>query len=107
MKRVVVCSSMKKYKFRDGTVMTSRLDQAELMRRINRLDTLRVLTEQHDCPEGRSICRKALAAYNKLDDFTGIVRLTFREKDWLRYMLESNFLDDEDIECIRFYTGTR
>lgn len=107
MKRLILSSSMKKYTFKDGTVMTSRLDQAELLKRINRLDTLRVLTEPHDCPEGRSICRKALNAYDKLTDFTGIVRLTSKEKDWLGYMLENKFLSNRDIDCIKFYTGIR
>ena len=105
MKRVITCSSMKKYTFNDGTVVTSRLSKEEMLKRMRRLDTLRALTEQHDCPTGRSICRKALAAYDKLNDFTGIIRLTFQEKDWLSYMLESDFLDDEDIEVIKFYSG--
>lgn len=94
---------MYKYTFTNGDVVTSRLSKDELLKRMNRLDTLRVLTEQHDCPEGRSICRKALQAYNKLNDFTGIIRLTFLEKDWLAYMLEDEYLDDEDREAIRFY----
>lgn len=95
---------MYRYTFTNGDVVTSRLPKAELLKRMNRLDTLRVLTEQHDCPEGRSICRKALQAYNKTNDFTGIIRLTFLEKDWLAYMLEDdNYLDEDDIEAIKFY----
>lgn len=95
---------MFKYTFSNGEVVTSRLPKDELIKRMKRLDTLRVLTEQHECAEGRSICRKALQAYNKLDDFTGIIRLTFLEKDWLAYMLEDDrYLDDDDREAIRFY----
>jgi len=91
------------YRFSNGEVVTSYLSKDELMKRMNRLDTLRVMTEQHDEGEGRSICRKARAAYNKLDNFTGIIRLTPLEKDWLSYKLEDEFLDDEDIECINWY----
>lgn len=92
------------YRFRNGDKVTTNLKAKEMLKRMNRLDTLRVLTEQHECEEGRSICKKALKAYNKLDGFTGIIRLTFSEKDWLGYMLEDNFLDDEDRECIEYYT---
>ena len=72
-------------------------------KRLKRLDLLRVLTEQHECNEGRSISRKALNAYNNTNYFTGIIRLTFSEKDWLSYLLENDMLDREDIECIKFY----
>jgi hypothetical protein len=92
------------YRFQNGDKVTTNLKAKEMLKRMNRLDTLRVLTEQHECEEGRSICKKALKAYNKLDGFTGIIRLTFSEKDWLGYMLEDNFLDDEDRECIEYYT---
>lgn len=102
MKRVYG-STLHQYRFSDGTLVTSYLPADELSRRMNRLDTLRVLTEQHEDPHSKSICRKALAAYNKLDNFTGIIRLTFAEKDWLGYMLESDMLDSEAKECIRFY----
>ena len=97
---------MHKYTFTNGDVMTSRLNKEELMRRLGRLDTLRVLTEgfldDEDCP-GRTICKKAINAYNKMNDFTGIIRLNSLEKDWLSYMLEDGMLDDEDVECINWY----
>lgn len=94
---------MKRYTFNNGYVVTSELSAEELMNRMRRLDVLRVLTEQHECKEGQSICAKAWKAYNKQDNFTGIIRLTFLEKDWLGCMLESDMLDEEDIECIKFY----
>ena len=72
-------------------------------KRLKRLDLLRVLTEQHECEEGRSISRKAWNAYNNTNNFTGIIRLTNTEKDWLGYFLESDMYDNEDIECIKFY----
>lgn len=94
---------MNTYRFSNGDVVTTQLSQKTVLERMRRLDLLRVLTEQHECEEGRSICRKALQAYNKLNGFTGIIRLTFLEKNWLSYMLESDFLDDEDRECIEYY----
>lgn len=98
---------MYKYTFNNGDVVTSRLSKDELLRRMKRLDTLRALTEQHECPEGRSICRKALQAYNKLTDFTGIIRLNILEKDWLSYMLESDMISDYDRQVIKFFTSVR
>ena len=60
---------MKKYTFTNGDVMTSELHAEELMKRLRRLDTLRVMVEQNDCEEGRSICKKALRAYNKMENY--------------------------------------
>lgn len=94
-----------KYTFKDGTTYTSKLNRDEFIKRLNRLDTLRVLVEQHECDEGQSIYKKSIKAYNKFDNFTGIIRLTFTEKDWLGYKLESDFIDDEDVECIKYYIG--
>jgi len=91
------------YRMNTGELVRTNLLAKEMLKRMKRLDTLRVLTEQHECEEGKSICKKALKAYNKLDGFTGIIRLTFLEKDWLAYMLEDKFIDDEDRECIEFY----
>jgi hypothetical protein len=94
---------MKRYTFKDGTKVTSRLDSKEVIKRMNRLDTLRVLTEGYTDGEGASICKKAWRAYNKLNDFTGIIRLNNLEKDFLGYMLESDMLDNEDREVINYY----
>ena len=95
---------MKKYTFKDGTVVTSKLSANEMIKRMNRLDTLRVLTEGFTEDVGMGICKKALRAYNKLSGFTGIIRLTQIEKEFLDYMLEDNFLDDVDRETIKYYT---
>ncbi len=94
---------MYKYIFGNGDAITSRLEKEEVLKRMNRLDTLRVLVEQCDCEEGISITKKALRAYNKVENFTGIIRLTPIEKNWLIYMLESDFNTPEEIEAIKFY----
>ncbi len=95
---------MKKYTFKDGTTVTSKLSADEIIKRMNRLDTLRVLTEGFTEDVGMGICKKTLRAYNKLNGFTGIIRLTQIEKEFLDYMLEDKFLDNEDRETIKFYT---
>lgn len=96
---------MRKLTFTDGHQITTKLSNDEILKRMRRLDTLRVLTEQHENEEGKNICKKAIKAYNKQDNFTGIIRLTFSEKDWLSYMLESDFIDREEEETIKFYIG--
>lgn len=93
------------YTFKDGHKCTSNLEKAELIKRMNRLDTLRVLTEGFEEGEGRNICDKALRAYNKTENFTGIIRLSLLEKDFLGYMLDSDMNSEEDIEVIKFYMG--
>lgn len=65
------------------------------------------LIEQHTCKEAENILDKALRALYKTDNFTGIIRLSFSEKDWLGYLLECDFLDKNDINVIMFYTGIR
>lgn len=94
---------MKKYTFKNGDVVTSELEVNEMLKRMRRLDVLRVLTEQYECEKGESICKKALRAYNKVKGFTGIIRLTDIEKDFLSYKLESSFITDEEKEVINFY----
>lgn len=94
---------MNTFRFSNGDIVTTHLSQKLCLERMNRLDRLRVLTEELDSPEGRSICRKAIRAYNKLDGFTGIIRLTTLEKDYLGYLLENDMLDDKDRECINYY----
>lgn len=98
---------MTRYTFKNGDIVTSNLEINELLKRMKRLDILRVLTEQYECEEGKSICRKTIRAYNKINDFTGIIHLTFLEKDWLSCMLENEFLDNEDREVIKFYCSYR
>ena len=94
---------MYKYTFSNGDVVTSNLKKDEMIKRMQRLDNLRVLTEGFDEGEGATIAAKAWKAYNKTDNFTGIIRLTFAEKDFLGYLLESDMLTDEDRECINWY----
>ena len=94
---------MKKYTFADGRVKTSKLTAREIQVRLNRLNWLRVLTEGYTDGEGRRICDKALKAYNKADNFTGIIRLTTNEKDFIGYMLASDMNSEHDIEVLSFY----
>lgn len=95
---------MKKYTFKNGDVVTSELDSKELLIRMRRLDTLRVMTEGYESGEGFNICQKALRAYNKTKGFTGIIRLTSTEKDFLGYLYENTNNDEEEIEVLDFYT---
>lgn len=87
---------MFRYTFNNGETITSKLGKDELMKRMNRLDILIVLTEQYEEGCGKDICRKALRAYNKLNDFTGIIRLNLLEKDFLGYMLEGMITEEEE-----------
>lgn len=104
MKRYISSSGpLKTYKFKDGHTITSKLSPEEVMKRMKRLDWLRVLTEGYEDGEGASICKKALQAYDKTDNFTGIIKLNILEKDFLGYMLENTFNSDKDIEVIKFY----
>ena len=95
-----------KYTFKNGDVVTSQLNKEELIKRTRRLDILRVLTEGYEEGEGLNICKKALKAYNKVKDFTGIIRLTSTEKDFLNYILEENeYITEEDKDVLKFYIG--
>lgn len=94
---------LKTYRFNDGHTITSKLSPEEVMKRMQRLDWLRVLTEGYEEGEGLSICKKALNAYNKTDNFTGIIKLNFSEKDFLGYMLDSEFINDKDREVLQYY----
>ena len=95
---------MKKYTFKNGDVVTSELSADELVRRMRRLDVLRVMTEGYEEGVGVKICQKALRAYNKVNGFTGIVRLTTVEKDFLGYLYENSHIDDEEVKVLDFYT---
>lgn len=96
-----------KYTFRNGDVVYTDLASAEMLKRMRRLDILRVLTEGYEEGTGRGICDKALRAYNKTDSFTGIIRLTASEKDFLGYMLDNDMLNDEDRAVINYYMNYR
>ena len=72
--------------FKDGTVVKTELSIKEYLKRYNRLDILRILMEGYESGEGFSICYKAIKAQSKNNGFTGIIRLTFSEKDFLGYL---------------------
>ena len=95
---------MRRLTFSDGHQITTMLSTDEVLKRMSRLDWLRVLTEGYDEGVGRDICRKAIRAYNKTDNFTGVIRLTPIEKDFIGYMLEDEFnSDDRDVEVLNYY----
>lgn len=96
---------MTTYKFSNGDVVTTKLPKDEMLKRMRRLDILRVMTEGFSEGDGADICRKSLRAYDKVEGFTGIIRLKRTEREFLSYMLESDMLSDEEIEVIRFYCG--
>lgn len=94
---------MRTLTFTDGHKITTNLSNEEVLKRMSRLDWLRVLTEGYDSGVGNSIYNKVVRAYNKSDNFTGIIRLTPNEKDFLGYMLESDMNTERDIEVINWY----
>lgn len=54
---------MRSYSFSDGHIVTSKLNTAELLKRMKRLDCLRVLTEGYESGEGHTIFQKVWRAY--------------------------------------------
>ena len=91
--------------FKNGETFTTNLEKDELLKRMNRLDWLRVATE---CFEEDSvyynICKKATNSYNKHKNFTGIIRLTKQEKESLAY-LHKEYMSEEEVKAIEFYKG--
>lgn len=81
----------------------TKLSNEELKNRLSRLAKLICIFEEHTDEKGSSICQKAVRAYNKTDNFTGIIKLTSLEKEFISYKLEEQFIDKEKIELIRFY----
>lgn len=95
---------MKQYTFSDGHKITTNLPIDVVLDRMRRLDILRVLMEGYDEGEGYKIYKKALAAYDKTDNFTGIIRLSPLEKDFLGYKLEEDhYLTPRDIQVLNYY----
>ena len=88
--------------FEDGIKVTTKLSLNEHLKRYNRLDYLRVLTEGYIEGEGYNIFKKALRAENKNENFTGIIRLSHIEKEFLSYMLDGAD-DPKDIETLNYY----
>ena len=95
---------MYKYTFTDGTEITSKLQIEEVIKRSERLSWLIVLTEGYDEGEGLKIHDKAIKAYNKVENFTGIIRLSSIEKEFLSYIFyENKMLCDRDIKTLKYY----
>ena len=92
------------YTFNDGHKTTSDLPAEEVIKRMDKLSRLIVLLEGFD--EGsvfNDIYEKAVTVYNKKDNFTGRIRLTFTEKDNLGYLLDRKTNTEEDIKVLKYY----
>lgn len=94
---------MTTYKFSNGDIVSTELSKEEMLKRMNRLDKLRVMMEGYEEGQGLSLYEKSLRAYNKTKNFTGIIRLNGSEKDFLSYRLDDKFISDDEIAIIRFY----
>lgn len=95
---------MYRYTFNDGHQITSELPASEVNKRMARLSHLIMLLEGFD--EGcvfNNIYKKALRAYNKTDNFTGTIHLTFNEKDNLGYLLGRQMNTPEDEAVLKYY----
>ena len=95
---------MYKYTFNDGHQATSMLPGDEVNKRMKRLSHLIMLLEGFD--EGsvfNDIYKKAVRAYNKTDNFTGTIHLTFAEKDNLGYLVDRAINSPEDIAVLKYY----
>lgn len=86
-------------------MIVTKLDIFEAKKRLDRLNTLIVLVEGYDDGEGKSIYDKALRAYEKYDNFTGVIRLSNSEKDWLSYLLECDMISEKERKVIKYYTN--
>lgn len=83
---------------------TTKLNVNEARKRLNRLDTLRVLVEGFDEGTGLEIYNKVMRALNNCKNFTGIIRLDVNQKDFLSYIrYESDMISDEDKAVLDFY----
>lgn len=95
---------MFRYTFTNGETITSTLSKEKLVAYILRLDTLRVLVEGYDeGSTGEKIRKKAVKAFNKVENFTGRIRLTSIEKDFLLTKLENDMITEEEKEVIKYY----
>ncbi len=95
---------MRRITFNDGHQITTNLSNEEVIKRMNRLDWLRVATEGFEYGVGKNIYRKALRAYNKTDNFTGVIRLNTVEQDFLYYIYQENtMLHPDEREAIGYY----
>ena len=68
--------------FEDGIRVTTKLSLNEYLKRYNRLDYLRVLTEGYIEGEGYNIFKKALRAENKMKIFPELSELAISKKNF-------------------------
>lgn len=92
----------KKYTLNNGKVLYSYLTPKQLNERYIRLDDLRVLLEGFEGDPYEPIFRKAVKALNA-NPFTGIIHLSFAERDALGYLLENDMLTAADIAVLKYY----
>ena len=84
-------------------VFTTELTLEEMLKRMDRLSWLMVLTEGYEEGDYKSIHDKAERAYNKQDNFTGIIRLNVNEKDCIGALMHDSMANDKDIEVLSHY----
>lgn len=95
---------MFRYTFTNGEIITSSLPKEKLVTYMSRLDILRVLVESYDEGTiGEKIRKKVVNAFNKVENFTGRIRLTSTEKDFLLTLLENDMITEEEKEVIKYY----
>ena len=94
---------MRRLTFSDGHQITTMLSTDEVLKRMSMLDWLRVATEGYEDGIGVNIYKKALRAYDKTDNFTGVIRLNTLERDFLDYMYNEGMLHPKEKEAIKYF----
>lgn len=93
----------RKITFTDGTYLITSISSDQVLQRLDRLSTLMDITKDAQDDVSKSIFDKAKVAYDKVEDFTGVIRLTAAEKKHLKSIDESK-LTEEQSDVIHFYT---
>lgn len=104
MKRYINCAERqrRKYTLNNGKVIYSYLTPEQLNERYIRLDDLRILVEDFEGEPYEPIYKKAVRALNA-NPFTGIIHLSFAERDALGYLLERDTLSSADVAVLNYY----
>lgn len=104
MKRYIQSATKqrRKYTLNNGKVIYSYLTPEQFNERYIRLDDLRVLVEGFEGEPYEPIYKKVIRALNA-NLFTGIIRLSFAERDALGYLLENDMNTARDIAAIKYY----
>ena len=76
----------------------------KLQKRIELLSHLIDVVEENESDIAKSILKKAVRAYNKpVKEFTGIIRLTSAEKDFLSYYMECEHISPYCVEAVKHF----